>query len=444
FGLLAVLALSTLLCTLTRLKLTRQRLFQRLDYLSPREILSLPVRVELDPTKVLLKRDTGWQSRTFDDGLVTHFRPVGRLALIGGALIHVGLLILLAGGLWSRTVYVETAIHGMEGERVALPTIEALQAGAQADRYRRQVRAAQSFNASDARMVALAAEIDRLDSIYKQGVMQPAFKISFDRLWVDVHEVASASDLPMTRNWNTQGTVQQADQVVASAVIRVNEPFSYGGLSFYQADWKKVYREVRLKGVPIGEEGIRYLGSQPIELIASLGAPISLENSSYTIVVLDFWPDFRFMGAEPVSVSDELRNPSARLAIYDGEGKLAGRAWAFGEELEELSGHLSNLPVRFLVTGAAPRFESVLQVAADPAIPVVWLGSLIMTLGMFLTLYVSYREEWMVEQTNGKVLLAVNGNRAPFLLLESLRSLLQRVAPEATLPEDLLRERSDT
>ncbi len=441
FGLLALLALSTLLCTLTRLKLTRQRLFQRLIPLSPREILSLPVRIELDPTRVLIKRDAGWQTRVFDDGTAVHFRPVGRLALIGGALIHIGLLVLLGGGLWSRMVYVETVIHGMEGERVPVPPIAAVQAGAQADRYRRQIRAAQTFNASDARTVALAAEIGRLDEIYKKGVMEPAFKVSFEKLWVDLHDVSSTEEMPVTRNWNTQVSIQEAGQTLAGTVIRVNEPFSYGGYTFYQSDWKKIYREVRLNGVPVGEEGIRYLGSASVELIASLGAPIPLENSSYTIVVLDFWPDFRFMGAEPVSISDELRNPSARVAVYDGEGKLAGRAWAFGEDLEELAGHLSNLPIRFLVTGATPQFESVLQVAADPAVPLVWLGSLIMTLGMFLTLYVSYREEWMIEQPNGKVILAVNGNRAPFLLLDALRALVRRVAPSVELPDDLLRER---
>ena len=440
FTFLALLALSTSLCTLTRLKLTRQRLFQRLELLAPREILSLPVRMEVDPAKVLIKRDSGWFSRSFPDGLTFHFRPAGRLALIGGALIHVGLLTLLAGGLWSRMTAVETAIHGMEGERIHIPPVESVRAGAQADRLRRQARNWQMFNASDSRIPALANEIERLDAVYKSGMSQPSFKVHFEKLWVDLHDASAVEGAPMTRNWNTRLEILENGQPAASAVVKVNEPFAWGGYSFYQADWRKIYREVRLKAIPIGEEGTRYLGSQPVDLIASIGAPVRIDVSSYTIVVLDFWPDFRFMGTEPVSVSDEMHNPSARLAVYDPEGKLVGRAWAFAKDMEEMTSHLSNLPLRFLVVSATPLFESGLQIAADPAVPVVWLGCLLMTIGMFLSLYVSYREEWMVEKPDGKVILAVNGNRAPFLMMDGLRQLVHRVAAEAEIPDDLLRD----
>lgn len=472
-GALGLLSLCTLACTLTRLKLTRRRLFHRLEKVGVAEIRSFPVSREIHGVEDPSRLGQGWTRRDFEDGVSIFLRLHGRAALIGGLLIHIGLLIILSGGLWGSQVSVETAIRGMEGESLPLAPLEAVKAAQEADRLRRWGRRIQSENPEDPRLDGFRKHLEKLDEQYHKGLASPAFKLKVEKLWIDEHLPAIPGEPPQTSNWNSRVTVVESGRDVASAVIRVNEPFSWGSYTFFQADWTKKYRSIRVEvsasdsamvsSEPSNVSAKAASSSSPLTTSSSasaallsapaspsislsrntprvismpVGRPIKPDWCPFSLVVLDFFPDFKIMGEEFVSVSDELRNPAARIEAYDKDGKSIGRSWAFSRQLTEMSGHFSKLPYRFVVIDAEPAYETGLQVTSNPSVPVVWFGCILMTIGLFLSFYVTYREEWAVLKPDGKMILAVGGNRPPTMLASTLDHLVETVLHAPDLPSE--------
>ncbi|RCK79608.1 MAG: Cytochrome c-type biogenesis protein Ccs1/ResB [Candidatus Ozemobacter sibiricus] len=430
-GVLGLLALSTLACTLTRIQVTRRRFSHRLATATPGEIASLPVGRRLDQEQTRRFTGFGTPARTADDGSVLHLRVTGRAALLGSPLLHLGFLLILVGGLGSHLFGVEMGLTGGTGDRVAVPPVEAIRAAMQADRLRRQARTLQQLNPHDPRLNDLQARIEHLEAIYHRGLASPAFHLRFVDLWVDHYEGTATGAPPMVKSWNTRVEVDTPEGPASGAVLRVNQPFSYGGFTFYQADWSRKYRTVDLlvQSNPNATQPAE-LGSEPVRLRLTVGEPYQPDWSSTTFLLLDFLPDFKIMGSQFVSVSDELRNPAARIVGHAPDGSLVGRAWAFSSQMSEMGHFFSSLPYRFVVEDAQPTFQSGLQVCHDPFVPVVWIGCFIMVAGLGLAFYLPYFEEWVVHRPNGVVLIALAGNRPAATLRQRLDALLQEVTGE--------------
>ena len=469
-----LLALSTLICTWTRFKITRRRLFHRLELAGTAEIRSYSLLAHPSPAILDVSRlDDGWHRRDDADGTGLFLRVSGRAALIGGLLIHVGLLIILAGGLWGTIQGVETAIRGCEGDVVAVPPRDAIAAGRDGDRLRRLYRRLRQANSSDPRLPGLEQQIAAFDATWQAGRNTPPFKLRFNKLWIDFHDQTASEAPVMTRNWNSAVTVIEQGREVASAVIRVNEPFSWKGYSFFQSDWSKSYRAVRLEITPIAAEATLSpaeapashgsiasgeakpapasgsAAATPIATAASvtatatatavpepgktytvdavIGVPFKPEWSPYSFVILDFFPDFRIVDGQFVTVSQELNNPAARIQAYGKDDKIVGRAWAFPAIMGEMSGRFSDLRFRFTTVGAEPAYETGLQVVSNPSVPVVWLGCILMTLGLCLSFYVTYCEEWIILEADGRFTVAVTGNRPPISLKPVFDGLVRDV-----------------
>ncbi|HOY66115.1 MAG TPA: cytochrome c biogenesis protein ResB [Candidatus Ozemobacteraceae bacterium] len=424
-ALLWLLAASSIVCTATRLRLTRIRLGSRLSLASAAEIASMPVRADW-PADRPQPEPAGWQVKPLGEGGELRLRVSGSISLIGGVLTHVGLVIILAGGLWGSFAGVEMAIRGVAGETAVVPPVEEIRVAAASDRLRRQARLIQQQNPADPRLEEIRRQVEAMDARFQAGMASPACRVTFEDLWVEYYKSAGAE--PVVKGWNSRVAISGPGGEPASGVVRVNQPLSWGPFTFYQADWSKKYKSVNLHVMKAlatdSDSGL------VATLTLELGKPYKPDWSNYTFVLIDFLPDFRIMGDQFVSLSDELRNPAGRIVAYGADGKVAGRAWAFSHEMAELGGHSSNLPYRFEVVSAAPIYETGLQVASDPGVPLVWAGCLLMTLGLCLTFYISYYEEWVWVRPDGTVLAAVSGNRPAIML----KPVLERLTAGSTAP----------
>lgn len=423
--LLVLLAASSVVCTITRLKLTRVKLFGRLDSAQPAEIASMPVGAEW-PSEKPLPDTSDWQRKHLEDGSELLLSVCGRASLVGGLLIHIGFVAILAGGMWGARFGAEMAIFGMAGETSVVPPITAIRTAAESDRLSRRARAIQMRSPNDPELESIRRQVDAGAAAFQAGMLNPACRVKFEKLWVEYHE-APADAEPLIKSWNSEVTVSGAGRDPASGVMRVNQPFVWGEYTFYQADWKKKYQKVELLALRAGAGGSE---NAPVATITlELGKPYKPDWSNNTFVLIEFLSDFRIMGERVVSVSDELRNPAGHIVAYGPDGKVAGRGWAFLHEMSELSGHTNSLPYRFEVLSAEPVYESGLRVAYDPGVPVVWAGCLMMTLGLCLTFYISYYEKWLWRRPDGRVRIAVSGNR-PAVMLRSVLDDIITVSEE--------------
>ncbi|HPT48271.1 MAG TPA: cytochrome c biogenesis protein ResB, partial [Candidatus Rifleibacterium sp.] len=420
------LSLSTLVCIMTRWKSTSRRFFHRLENASVAEIKAFEVG-----RTFAADLPADWQKnfsdyRTDEDGVLIGLKASGRLSLLGGMFIHIGLLAVLAGGLLGVFFGVEMSISGRRGENVIVPPLEALRAARDADRMSRTARNIRTFSPNDAVLEQMRTRVEELHKQYALGMASPAFSITFDELWVDYYQGENDQQQGV-KSWNSKVRFLENDKSSEPAVIMVNQPISHQDFTFYQASWNKYYPHVTMQVTTIEGQpdwpGYQPVGSFPQTIDLTVNQPYRPDWASFTLVMQDFMPDFRVIDGRFVSVSHELNNPAAMIVAYDDAEKVVGRAWAFPEDRTMLASHVSNLPFLFTFIAAHPEFESTLQMAYDPGKPVVWAGCLLFTLGMIMSFYVSYRERWVLVFPDGQLRIAIAGNRPAAMLAPDLDTL---------------------
>ncbi|OGK08852.1 MAG: hypothetical protein A2W80_06355 [Candidatus Riflebacteria bacterium GWC2_50_8] len=422
-----LLSISTIACIITRWKSTYRKLSARLERASVKEIKAYEAGRHVSAP---LKQD--WQSDfaaviTDENDVLIGLNTSGKVSLLGGMSLHIGLLLVLAGGLIGGYLGVETVVRGSKGDLVPVAPLEAVRAARDADRIARVARNIREFSPEDPRLDKMREEIDALHSIYKSGLASPAFKIAFDELWVENYQTPDGRGMGV-KSWNSR--VRFIDQSHESEPVQVmvNQPVSYGDYTFYQSSWNKFYHKVSLQVEFVGDASASSqlaikAGAFPQTVELKLKEPYKPAWSPYEFVMMDFMPDFRIINDRFVSVSHELNNPAAMIVAYDSSGAVAGRAWAFPQDRMSMAGHVTSMPFQFTFISAEPEYESGMQMAHDPGKPLVWVGCLLFTLGMIMSFYVPYRESWLLVYPDGKAYIAISGNRPAKIFADDLQQL---------------------
>jgi cytochrome c biogenesis protein len=421
------LSVSTLVCILTRWKSTSRKLFNRIDNVSVKEIKAFPLCKSIELPADKKAEDLFEQTVSLEDKTRIGLRTSGKASLLGGMFIHIGFLTILAGGLIGVFYSVETVLRGRVGDKIPIPDVASLRAARDADLLSRKARNIRHFSPDAPVLDTYRARIEELHEQYHRGQASPSFKVAVNDLWVDYHK--NDAGVPQgIKSWNSALSFIKNNETLASGVAKVNQPLSFEGYTFYQASWNKIYNRLllkvdELKTDELASEAIGSATNFPLEIEMKLDEPASFSWSVLKFVVHDFLPDFRIIDGRFVSVSHELNNPAARIVAYDQKGGVAGRAWAFPDDIIMSPSHVSNLPFLFSFVGAVPEFETGLQLTYDPGKPVVWAGCLLFTLGLIMSFYIVYREEWLLIMPDGKTLIAITGNRPSEMLNSSLESL---------------------
>jgi cytochrome c biogenesis protein len=272
------------------------------------------------------------------------------LGWFGSDIVHLGLLVILAGGLLS----------GLAGFREYLP----LQEG--------QILAA-----------------PRSD-----------FKVRLDKFETELYPQGSV------KAWKSTLTIIEQGKDVLTRVVAVNHPLSHKGLNFYQSsygwDWDNPAIEIWVtkKSDPAFIEKRRLRPGEKAGLAD--GLEIGVER---------FVPDFIIGQDRQVeSRSDQPNNPAAQVVIARGSETLFS-GWVFAKYPDFTGMHASgpaDLTVEFKDV-QAPQF-SVLEAAKDPGADIIWLGCVLLMAGLFLAFYWPTREiKLVLEETQGKTDIAAGG-----------------------------------
>lgn len=96
-------------------------------------------------------------------------------------------------------------------------------------------------------------------------------------------------------------------------------------------------------------------------------------------------------------------------------------------------------PLYFQLTDYTLRQATVLQVTRSPGKPLVYLGSLLMVLGIFAMLYIRERRLFVLVKPDGEVLVALSTNRRTMDVDDVFRHHAERLqtllAPTLTRPQ---------
>jgi cytochrome c biogenesis protein len=287
--------------------------------------LALPERgrvtwpADSDPHPVItavLRRELGHCRRETQPDQEIYLLERGRWRPVGPYLIHMALLLILAGGLIGKFWGVEGQLALNQGE-----VANAFQVGTQTE--------------------------------------QPLhFQVRLDKFQVSYYEPGSAP-----KEFRSDLTFLQDGREVSRATCRVNEPVSFGGLTFYQSSYgTEATGPIRL---------IMQQGDQRQTMEVPLRQPVELPEGGGKVIAMRVDGNFQGYG------------PAVLIAYSPGSGHpLAFWALKDHPELGEQTG-----PYRFSVESIPLRYYSVFQVKHDPGVWWVYTGFLMFLPGLYLAFF---------------------------------------------------------
>jgi cytochrome c biogenesis protein len=325
-----LLALNILACLVHGLPQAVRRSLKRLDWetaqaLPERGRFNCPAGVDPAPrVAATLRRELGRPRPLTLPHQEVFLYERGRFRPLGPYLVHLALLLVLAGGLIGK-------FWGMEGQLPLLVGEEA-----------------QAFETGQAAQVPLD------------------FQVRLDRFQVQFYEEGGTP-----KEFRSDLTFFKDGQEKARAVCRVNEPVTFGGLTFYQASY--------------GSQGtgpVRLMvrqGAESQSLEAPVRRPVGLPGGEGQIIVVRVDGDLQGYG------------PAVQLAVRRGPGHPF-IFWAFqnhpnlGEQTPDLRIVPESIPFKFY---------SVFQVKRDPGVGWVYGGFLLFLPGLYLA-FLRPPQRWAV------------------------------------------------
>jgi cytochrome c biogenesis protein len=165
------------------------------------------------------------------------------------------------------------------------------------------------------------------------------------------------------------------DRELKRATIDVNHPLQFGGLTILQSSYQPLEEGARARLRIVDNAS----GTGREVLLAAADKIEAAQGLTYSVV--DYRQDLAGQG-EAVQV------------LREEEGRRPARFWAFTKAPEGFDAR--NRPDRFAVSfrGTAPLYATGLQIARDPSTPVVYLGCFLLFVGCGILFHTVHKRVW--------------------------------------------------
>ncbi|NLN77868.1 MAG: cytochrome c biogenesis protein ResB [Armatimonadetes bacterium] len=188
--------------------------------------------------------------------------------------------------------------------------------------------------------------------------------------------------------------VYDGGKVAAHKIIDVNHPLTYNGMTFYQSDYgiagviiKVTSPDGDTASIPF-EVGLDNRSGAKMFVIAEEPfKEFTLSGKKWTIFVHDLVPDY--IGGKALNRSNLPVNVAVNIMLNDRFPEYKGLdawkrlGWVPVSKTAEYDGLKVTLEEVINYTG--------LQVARNPALPIVYAGFILMVVGLFMSFYVTRR-----------------------------------------------------
>jgi cytochrome c biogenesis protein len=257
-----------------------------------------------------------------------------KLGHFGSDAVHLGLLVIIGGGIVSGLAGFRTQLDLSEGQTVKVP--------------------------------------------------RAPFEIRLDRFETEYYPQG------MVKAWKSTVTVVENSAGVLSGTIMVNKPLTYKGFSFYQTSYGSNWDNPRLEVTVKKKSDPAF--ARTVQLNVGERAAVDDKDVSQ-ISVRRFVPDFVIgEGSQIETRSQEPNNPAAEVDGWKGEEKVFS-GWIFLNypDFEQMhSGKPTDLS--FVLKSYRGSEYSVLEAARDPGVWLIWAGCLLVSAGFLLAFYWLPRE----------------------------------------------------
>jgi len=194
------------------------------------------------------------------------------------------------------------------------------------------------------------------------------------------------------KRWWSRLAVLENGREVQRKEIAVNDPLTYRGLRFFQANYGATGEVAGVKLLATPKNG----GAKQ-ELWLKLDEVAPLDKDS-TVRITQFIPDFVVVGNHIQSRSDQPNNPAVQISVQSaqaGENKI----WLFPKFPEFTHGNNSGFDFR--VANVQMGYFTGLQVSHEPGQWAVWAGVVLMAVALALVFYFVHVRLWALPVDDG-------------------------------------------
>jgi cytochrome c biogenesis protein len=212
----------------------------------------------------------------------------------------------------------------------------------------------------------------------------------------------------MPKEYESSISLVQGGKELVTQMIEVNGPLKYQGTTFYQASYQPVPNSFVITFSREAEDTGEKKNITEY-FIADYQQPIQWDGMSFGVL---------------------------RVLRFQNKVKQE-KFWLKSGDSAPWEGWLdNNVPTTITVDGKTfsvtvkQRFSTGLQVAKDPGVPLVYLGCLMMLVGLYMAFFMSHRRLWLLlDNTDKKKSLILAGsaskNRIPFA--HELKNLVEQI-----------------
>jgi len=306
-----------------------------------------------------------------------YYADKGRFSHFGVYLVHLSVLIIIAGALIGSFYGFEAYVNILEG--------------------------------------------DQVDSAMLRGKMLPVdlgFTVRCDDFRVSFYDSGAPKE------YRSDLTFFENGKKVKSVVLLVNHPVKFRGITFYQASY----------GVVAGDRAkLRIIrkASKPVStsITAKVGQKVPLPFQEGTFTISQVKDNFMNMGpAVLISISPQDGKPT-RFWVFQYQDRIRRRFPGIFERFPKLNPSAFE-PYTFYLEGIESKYYTGLQVSKDPGVPVVWAGFVLIILGLFITFFSSHRRFWIKiagDKNKSEVRIAGISNRNPVGLEKDIVEFLEAI-----------------
>ena len=205
------------------------------------------------------------------------------------------------------------------------------------------------------------------------GTIKLPFTVRLDKFIVKFYSNGQPSE------YRSDVTILENGQEVRTAEIRVNHPLTYRGITFYQSSYGRTRSgAATLRITPKA-------GGAPFDVKVGQDQPTVLSDGLGSVAIIDFSEDL--MGA----------GPAAKVLVRPAKGE-AYTEWAFKNRPIFVPRTKGDLDVDLMDFQVG--YYTGLEVAHDPGVPLIWLGSCLMIIGFLIAFFFAHQKLFVAVISN--------------------------------------------
>ncbi|SFM61291.1 cytochrome c biogenesis protein ResB [Thermodesulforhabdus norvegica] len=255
-------------------------------------------------------------------------------------------------------------------------------------------------------------EAERIVRIFgKDRAIRLPYEIKCEKFTVEFYPQGTPKE------YRSEVVVLENQREVARAHIRVNEPFTYRGITFYQASYGSILEEA---AVTFRDE----TGGQSYRVVLGMNRSAPLGDTGIVAHLVDFREDFSGFG------------PALGI-VLTGQGKEPEGSWILARFPKFHGNRINNF--RVVVEEMKTRFYTGLQVKRDPGVGIVIAGFCAFALFLLATYLWSYKRIWVVveERNPGSVVyIAARSSKNTLAFESEFRELVSSLRERLETRED--------